>query len=459
MAAIAVAVPTVGHLAAQPTADAGTTGGLRSGGPTAGSGTSTQDQEENAQRLLDGMAAAASRGDEEAFLRAAAPLQPAARTRLRAVFRNLRALPLASITVTRDLNRTFGVSVGAGGAFTLPATATYQLEGWDSAPVAVPLLFVVAPSGKALGVVEERTVTDDQTAVQLEPWLFPDLEVVTERHVLVLGERKNSARLRRLATTLERLVGDVRRVWPGRTWNGRVVVYAMTGASFVASWRDRIAADGSDQRDEGDESDDKASFVAEVATLSLVGTERVEASAVRMVVTPYLLEEADPVEYVDVLRHELTHVATAEISPGLPVWLVEGAAEYTSFARGTGRGAPDAATVFERRGRSATVEERMEEGTWRPSLERGPRFYSGTDEAVDGAYDSAFVTCLFIADRYGERALRRLYERAAEIALQNRLQPAVTEITEETALREVLRTDRRRLTRDVARFATRLARR
>ena len=41
-------------------------------------------------------------------------------------------------------------------------------------------------------------------------------------HVLVIGERSHAAQLRRLASTLERLVTDVRGIWPERTWNGRM---------------------------------------------------------------------------------------------------------------------------------------------------------------------------------------------------------------------------------------------
>lgn len=451
VAALVVAVPTVVHVTSPRSADLGGIGVLRRGLPPVDSRTNSFDQDQAAERLLVGMSAAAVSGDEGAFLRAAAPVGPAARDRLRVLFRNLRALPLATITFARDLNRTFGVSAGTGGAITLPVTATYRLKRWDSAPVQVALQFVVAPSGGALGVVEERTVADG-AAERLEPWLFADLAVVTKPHVLVLGERRNSARVQRLATTLERLVADVRRVWPERTWNARVVVYAMTDTAFVRSWYGRTAAG-----DEGN--DDKASFVAKVATLSLAGDDqRSRTSAVRMVVTPYLLEQAEPTEYVEILRHEMTHVATAGLTPGLPAWLVEGAADYTGYTRRTRAGALDVPATFARRSRAAASLASMQRGTWRPRLARGADLYRGSEDAVDGAYDSAFVTCLYIADRYGESALRRLYERAGQIAWQNRLQPQVTAITEEAALRTVLRTDRKRLIKQVAAFATRLRR-
>ena len=148
--------------------------------------------------------------------------------------------------------------------------------------------------------------------------------------MLVVGDRGHQAQARRLAATLEGFAGDVRRVWPEHSWNGKVVAYAVTSPAFVRSWYGRSAA--------GDPGNgDRASFVAKVATLQSPSSNG-EQGAVRMVVTPYLL--ASPRSgYSDILRHELTHVATAALSQRVPVWLVEGAAEYTGFARRSRHGA------------------------------------------------------------------------------------------------------------------------
>ena len=51
-------------------------------------------------------------------------------------------------------------------------------------------------------------------------------------------------------------------------------------------------------------------------------------------------------------------------------------------------------------------------GTWKPSPRRGDGFYTGSEKVVDERYNSAFITCLYIADHYGEATLRRLYEQA-----------------------------------------------
>jgi hypothetical protein len=174
-----------------------------------------------------------------------------------------------------------------------------------------------------------------------------------------------------------------------------------------------------------------------------------------MVLTPYLLQGDRP-GYVDILRHEMTHVATARLSRGVPVWLVEGAAEYTGFARRTASGALDAAMTFGRHGLTRAEVGATLRGTWRPTLDADTGFYGGSEKVVDEHYNSAFLTCLYIANRYGEKALRRLYERAAQLARGSPLAGVLVATTERDALRQVLGTDRPRLVKDVGAFASRL---
>ena len=252
-------------------------------------------------------------------------------------------------------------------------------------------------------------------------------------HVLVVGDRAHAQQARRLAGTLEHLVADVRRVWPERTWNGKVVAYAMTSPTFVRSWYGRSAAGDSGNGDH-------ASFVAKVATLAPPSGSDAPG-AVRMVVTPYLLG-SPKAGYTDVLRHEVTHVATAALSSGVPVWLVEGAAEYTGFARRDG-GDLDAIRTFGEHGLTAGEVSATAKGTWKPTLVPGDDFYTGSEKVVDERYNSAFITCLYIADHYGEPTLRRVYEQAHTH-------------DEASVLRQVLHTDRKHLLAAVGAYATTL---
>jgi hypothetical protein len=384
---------------------------------------------------------AVRRHDAAAFTSVAAPGYPAAREHLRKLFTGLAALPLASFALTVDPGRRSETVPGYRHGATLPVLATYQLRGWDDAPLSVPMLLVVAPDGGGgWGVVDDRTTTDPVTDRRLEPWLFEDLYLTRTAHVLVVGDRGHATQARRLARTLEALTVDVSRVWPERTWNGRVVAYAMTSAAFVRSWYGRTAAADSGNGDSGGKGD-RAAFVAKVVTLPSAGA-GAGAGAVRMVLTPYLLERPKSGS-IDVLRHEMTHVATARLGSGAPTWLVEGAAEYTGFALRTADGALDATTTFGRHGLTASEVASTASGRWRPTLLAHGEFYSGSEAAVDEHYNSAFITCLYIADRYGDATLRRLYEDAART-------------TEAAALSRVLHTTRGRLVPAVGAYAATL---
>jgi hypothetical protein len=415
-------------------------GGLLEASPPARTGTQFsgapghQARDEGVGAVVARLTQAVQRHDAAAFTSVAASGHPSARDHLRRVFAALAALPLASFVLTVDPARRSETVAGLGeGAATLPVLATYRLQGWDDAPLAVPMLLVVAPEpGGGWGVVEDRTTTDPATDQRLEPWLIGNLYLTRTSHVLVVADGGHAAQARRLARTLETLTIDVRRLWPGRTWNGKVVAYALTSPTFVRSWYGSAAA--GDPGNGG-----RAAFVAKVVTLPSGGA---GAGAVRMVLTPYLLERPRSGS-VDVLRHELTHVATARLGSGVPTWLVEGAAEYTGFARRTGDGGLDATTTFGRHGLTAAEVASTASGRWRPTLLARPEFYRGSEAAVGERYNSAFITCLYIADRYGEPTLRRLYEESART-------------TEAAALSRVLHTTRGRLVHAVGAYASTL---
>jgi hypothetical protein len=411
--AVAVVVGLLATLAAVvrlPGVAPGLTGRDAAGSPAAsappsGAGTSVEGSfDDGVRTLLAAMTDAVRQRDAARFSTLAAAEEPAVRAHLLSLGRALTALPLGSFRLALDPARAAAPARGyPAGARTLPVVASYRLAGWDAEPVVAHLLLVVAPDRRGgWAVVGDRTRQDARTDQRLEPWLFDDVEVTRTAHVLVVGDTAHTAQTRRLARTLEGLAADVRRLWPERTWNDKVVVYALTSTAFVRSWYGTTAA--------GDRGNgNRASFVAKVATLP--PGPGGDAGAVRLVLTPYLLER--PRSAVQVLRHEVTHVATAGLGNGVASWLTEGAAEYTGFARHTGDGGLDATTTLGRHGLTSAEVSATLRGTWRPTLLDAADFYAGSAGAVDEHYDSAFITCLYIADRYGEPTLRRFYERAA----------------------------------------------
>ena len=96
----------------------------------------------------------------------------------------------------------------------------------------------------------------------------------------------------------------------------------------------------------------------------------------------------------------------------------------------------------------------LRNGTWKPLLVvDDASFYAGSTEHVSAAYTTAWLTCLYIADHYGEATLRQLYAAAAA-------RPATeSQASSETAvLRSVLHTDRKHLLVAVTTYAKGLRR-
>ncbi len=122
-----------------------------------------------------------------------------------------------------------------------------------------------------------------------------------------------------------------------------------------------------------------------------------------------------------VVTHEATHVALrARTTTRTPMWLSEGCADWTAY-RGEEQPPAEAAPALARAARDGDVPR---------GLPTDGEFAFGGDAGTVGrAYEGAWLACRLVADRWGERAVRTLYD-------------AVGEDGEEAALRDVLGVDR-----------------
>lgn len=359
--------------------------------------------------LLATMSAAVASGDGARFTSVADPDRPATAEHLGTVFATLRSLPLESFVLAVDPQHDSDVSPEDGpDARMVPVQVTYQLRGFDAVPARAAALFVVAPDADGRWALRrDRTVGGnphaDSSRESFEPWLYDDADVARTGHVLVLGDRAHAREDKQLAEQLETMRAEVAQAWPGFDWNATVVAYARTDAPFQRSWGTTGEEGGS-------------SSYAEVSPLPPARASDV-LGAVRLVVTPDLLRDEDVgvdkgrAVWKIALRHELTHAATFRSSTGVPVWLIEGAAEYTGWGQYTGNAIDPLLTVKVYR-LSGTIEGQLRAHAWQPALINGRGFYSGTADAVQQRYDGAFLACLYVGDHYGEATLRKLYAAA-----------------------------------------------
>lgn len=139
----------------------------------------------------------------------------------------------------------------------------------------------------------------------------------------------------------------------------------------------------------------------------LAGVERLDGLAAvadrgRVIVVPEVFARLNSTGKDVVLAHELTHVVAG--TDGLPVWLYEGFADYVGYR--------DAGLPL--RTAAAELAEEVHAGRL-PSELPGPAAFAadGRDPVrLARAYQEAWLACRFLADRFGEETLVRLYRDA-----------------------------------------------
>lgn len=139
----------------------------------------------------------------------------------------------------------------------------------------------------------------------------------------------------------------------------------------------------------------------------LAGVGRVDGLAAvadgrRVIVVPEPFATLTPTGRDVVLTHELTHVVAG--TDGLPVWLYEGFADYVGY-RDAGLPVATAAAELAAEVRAGRL----------PSALPGPAAFAADGRDPDRlarAYQEAWLACRFLADRFGEGTLVRLYRAA-----------------------------------------------
>lgn len=131
-------------------------------------------------------------------------------------------------------------------------------------------------------------------------------------------------------------------------------------------------------------------------------TTQVSASApARIVLNPEVFPGMGRDGVRVVLAHEATHVATHAAESDLPLWLVEGFADYVAL-------------------RDMRVPPRVSAAelvTWTEQhgpLQRlpGKRWFAGSGGRIGAAYEASWLACVALADDRGEAGLVAFYQRA-----------------------------------------------
>ncbi|MFJ8930188.1 hypothetical protein ACIRLA_26750 [Streptomyces sp. NPDC102364] len=269
----------------------------------------------------------------------------------------------------------------SGSRATATAELRYRIDGYDKAPV-------VAERRLTLGHGDDGWyVTGDRPGKKAGEQLWEQGEVAAVKgaHSLVLGVGKPRSELRSYAKLADEAVPSVQRAWGG-DWARRVVVLVPESLDEMGELLGSPAAG--------------YQGIAAVTTGEAGGPST--APADRVILNPEAYGVLGEVGKQVVLTHETAHVATRRAtSAATPLWLSEGYADWAGYResdRTPGQAAPELRRAVEQGAAPARLPDDEDFG------------FSGDSAKLARAYESGWLACRMIADRWGEAKLNAFYK-------------------------------------------------
>jgi hypothetical protein len=339
--------------------------------------------QDGARRLLSARARAIVARDKAGFLAGIDRRRTAFYASQSRLFDNLVTAPFRDFTyrlvdsyddlATPTLRRRY-----APARIYLPETeARYRFRGHDGSPVLsrFHFTFVQTPAGwRIAGQGEAKPLGVDD----VEIWDGGPLRTVSTVRTLVVYHPGDRTLANRLLRTAERAYAQIAASWSGG-WERKVVILVPHDQNEA----ERLVG------------------TADLSKVAAVASSSIEAGAVervlgnRIVVNTTNINTYDTLNLQVVTTHEMTHVATRTLGSGVPLFMVEGFADYVAL-----RPIDQPLSVT----RPALAKE-VAQGRFGGVLPSDEAF-----RASDGAeaYDEASSFCLWVATSFGNAKLQQL---------------------------------------------------
>jgi hypothetical protein len=340
-------------------------------------GTASQPDPSGAARALRGLEDALAAGDVEALRSLAPRSDPGAGELLAGVGDNAQALEVQEFTAR------YVDAVGAvdrAGRWQGAVDLTWRFGGFDDEPVHEEVLVTFDDEGGRVAIAGFGG-GDRRSPL----WLSGPLEVRRSARslVLVAGSAEEADLVAGRADAAVPVVQKVLPQWPGRL----VVEVPPSEPGLDAA----LAAD-------------PGTYAAIAAVSASVDGTLTPGSAVHVFLNPDVYDGLDPVGGQVVMSHEATHVATgAPLSSGVPLWLLEGFADYVALHDVD---LPLSTTAGQ------VIAQVRRDGP--PDRLPGRTEFDEDGTHLGAAYESAWIACLVLADDGGEGDLVRLYDQLAQ---------------------------------------------
>ncbi len=270
-------------------------------------------------------------------------------------------------------------------------TLVYALRGVDPLPTRHDQYLVFTERAGHTYLAGDDALIGETITSWVGPWRYGPLVAVPGARSLVLGPPGDDPALQRLASELDAGIASVSSVW-GTGWSQRVAAVVAPDAATYSALTGAAARETS---------------AAAVTDGIDSGTGR--AYGQRLVINPAPFAALSPLGRRIVLTHEITHLATAAVTPDItPRWLAEGFAEYVANLH-TGQPVTTAAGEL----RSELARGRV------PSALPPDSAFSASGTVLAAQYEQAWLACRSIAARVGRAGLVHFY-RAVGTALAPR---------------------------------------
>ena len=345
------------------------------------------DAEQAIDQLLEERASALLERDRSAFLATVLPGADAFKRRQALLFDRLGNIPLGSLryevawNAYGDLARTSDKQAYPDADdLRIPLTIEhYEIAGYDKRAVVQDLYLTFVRDGDAWFIGNDADLDDIGFLTQRNPWDLGDVALTEGKNIVALSSGCGGAACGGVPELLDAAEGameQVDRYWD-RPWNRRVPFFAPDDAADLA----KII---------------QATFSVEnyVAFAFWTGGAG-RSEGARIIADPSVFESAGFDRSFSILAHELTHVATLPYRGSfMPRFLDEGFAQYVQY---------DAA------GRVPTVFDAAVRASGDATLPEDYTFFIGDSGDVQLVYQKSLSAVSFIAERWGEGRVTRLY--------------------------------------------------
>lgn len=357
-----------------------------------GSAATSESERAAIQSLLDRRAAAFLARDQDGFLATIDPEANAFRGSQARMFATAGAIPFAGYRLVADWGR-YGDLARAGDIDRYPGVDAaviplvherYRIRGFDEVDAVEDVFFTFVRRGDEWFIASDTDLDDVGLYSVRHPWDFGPLITTRSEHFLALGPPcLNDGDLcadRVLLDTAEAALARMDATW-SVPWRDRVVLVVPSSEKALQRMLQATF--------------DAGKFVA--FAYSTVDPKDQRFTGDRILVNPSVIAGRPHEEVLQILAHELLHVATRDSSGSfVPLFIDEGLAEIAGYGTLPGLGYFNAIVAS---------------GSFDRKLPEDFQFSTGTGNDIFLSYQEAQSAVRFFIDRWGKAKFIRLYRR------------------------------------------------